>query len=200
MGETCQDTETNRSSHAHSLPGDSIGRDLSGHGTKPTRQSNAHSLPGDGVGRDLSGLGKKLTERRALTLWRQNHERPVRTRKQTDRAMRTHQLETASGETCQGTETNRSSDAHSLSRDGIGMDLSGHGKKTTERCSLTSWRRHRDGLVRTQKQPDRARRTHQLETESGDLSGHGNKLIERCILTIWRRHWGRLVRTRKQPD
>ena len=38
--------------------------------TERNRPSKGHSLPGHGRGRDLSGQGKKLTESRALTSWR----------------------------------------------------------------------------------------------------------------------------------
>jgi hypothetical protein len=40
-------------------------------------------------------------------------------------------------------------------------------KEATERGALTSWRAHRDGLVRTWKGSDRARGTHFLESASG---------------------------------
>ena len=123
----------------------------------------------------MSGHGKKLTERRALTPWRWQREGLVRIRKETDRATRTHSLETE-GETCQDMERNRPSDEHSLSRDSRGKDLSRHGKKPTERGkekkatekrALTSWRRQREGFVRTRKETDRMTRTHFLEMAEG---------------------------------
>ena len=46
-------------------------------------------------------------------------------------------------------KSNRLSEAHSLPGDGRGKDLSGKGKKQTERGLLTLWRRKRKGLVRT---------------------------------------------------
>ena len=151
-GGTCQDTERNRPSDAHSLSRDSRGRDSSGH-------------------------GKKATEKRALTSWRRQREGFVRTRKETDRMTRTHFLEMAEGGTCQDTketdqttrahsletaeegtcqdrEINRLSDAHSLPGDGRRRDLSGHRWKPTQRRALTSWRRQREGLVRTRKETD----------------------------------------------
>ena len=172
----------------------------------------------------MSGHGNKPTERCALTSWRRYREGLVRTRKQTDRATRTHFLETASGEACQDTERNRPNDADSRTGDGIGRDLSGHVKKPTKRCALTFWRRHRERLVMTRKQTDRATRTHELETESGetcqdternqlshahslpgdgigrDLLGYEKKSTELRALTNWRRHREGLVRTRKQTD
>ena len=185
----------------HSLSGDGRRRDLSGH--KRNRPSEAHSRPGDSRGRDLSGHRKKSTERGALTTWRRQREGLVRRQKETDRLRLTHILETASRGTCQDTERNRSTEAHSPTGDGIGRDLSGYGKKPTERGALTSWRWEREGLVRTQKETDRPRRTHFLEMAPGgtcqdternrpreahspsgdgigsDLSGHGKKSTDR---------------------
>ena len=59
-GETSQDTESIRPSEGHSLPGDSMRRDKSGHGKNPAEQG--HSLPGDGMRRDKSGHGKNPAE------------------------------------------------------------------------------------------------------------------------------------------
>ena len=126
-----------------------------------------HSLSGDSIRRALSGDRKRPTSRGALTSWKRHREGLVRTRKRTDRPRRTHQLETASEGACQDTERNRPTEAHSLPGDGRGGDLSGHEKKLTERGALTSWRRHREGLVRTQKEIARAKHTHLLETASG---------------------------------
>ena len=141
-GGTCQDMERDRQSEAHSQPGDSRGRDLSGHSMN--RSSKACSLPGDGRGRDLSGHGMKSTEQGMLTSWRRQREGLVRTRKGTERVMHTHFLETAEGGTCQNTE-----------------------KKPTERGALTFWRQQREGVVKTWKETDRARHTHKLETAEG---------------------------------
>ena len=115
-GATCQDTETNR-------------------------PREGHSLPGDGRGSDLSGHGNKSTEGRTLTPWRRQRERVVKTRKEIDRGKDTHFLETAEEATCQDTETNRPREGHSRPGDGRGSDLSGHGNKSTEGRTLTSWRR-----------------------------------------------------------
>ena len=66
-------------------------------------------------------------------------------------------------------ERNRTTEAHSRSRDGRGRDKSGHRKKPTERGVLTNWRRQREDLVRTQKETDRSRHTHILETAEGEI-------------------------------
>ena len=63
------------------------------------------------------------------------------------------------------------------------MNLSEHGKKSTEQGALTSWKRQREGRLRTQKETDTARGTHILETAERDLSGHGKKPTERGALT-----------------
>ena len=143
-GATCQDTERNH-------------------------PSDAHLLPVDGRGSDLSGHRKKSTEGRTLTNWRRQRERLVRTRKEIDREKDTHSLETAEGATCQDKERNRPRGGHSLAGDGRGSDLSGDGKKPTDRGALTNWRRRREGLVRTRKEANRARGTHQLETAEGRI-------------------------------
>ena len=128
----------------------------------------------------------------------------------------------ASRGTSQDTERIRQSEGHSPTGDDIGRDKSGHGKSPTERGALTSWRRHREGQVRTQKESYRARGTHQLETTSGgisqdterirpskghshprddigrDKSEHRMRPTERGTLTPWRRHRDRQVRTQKQ--
>ena len=134
------------------------------------RLTEAHSQTGDGRGRDLSGHGKKTTYRGALTSWRRQREGLVRTQKETDRPRCTHIpiLETTEGGTCQDTERNRPTEAHSLSGDGRERDLSGHGKKQTDRGALTNCRRQREGLVRTRKETDRPRRTHILILETAE--------------------------------
>ena len=137
-GRTCQDRERNR-------------------------PNEVHSLPGDGKGRSLSVHGKKLTERGILTNWKWQREVLVKAQKETDQARRTYSLETGEGGTCQDTERNRPSKAHSPSGDSRGEDLSGHGEKPTEQGALTNWRWQREGLLRTWKETDRARHTHFLE-------------------------------------
>ena len=117
--------------------------------TEINQPTEAHSLPGDGRGRDLSGHAKRSTDRDALTSLRRQREGLVRTRKETDRAtgMGTHILETAEGGTCQDMERNRPTEAHSHPGDGRGRDSSGHAKKPTERqaWALTYWRMRKEG-------------------------------------------------------
>ena len=115
----------------------------------------AHLLSRDSRVRDLSELIKKSIEQGALTSWKRRREGAVRTRKETARARRTHFLETAEGGTYQDTERNRPSEAHSLSGDSRGKDLSGHGK-------------------------NRAREAHSLSGDSRgwELSGHRKKVSE----------------------
>ena len=97
-----------------------------------------HSLSGDNIGRDLSEHAVKQTEPGTLTNCRQQMDGVVRTQKGTDREMNTHVLETTGGGCCQDRERNQLSKAHSLSGDGRGRYLSGHGKKLTDRGALTS--------------------------------------------------------------
>ena len=168
LGGTSQDTESIRPSDGHSLSGDGIGRDKSGHGKHPTEL--VHSLPGDGIRRDKSGHRNNPTERGALTLWRRHWEGQVTTRIESDRVRGTHSLETASGGTSLDMERIRPSEVYSPPGYVIGRDKSGHRKNPTERGVLTLWRRHRKGQVRTRKASHRARRTHILEMASGGTS------------------------------
>ena len=98
-----RNTERNRASEGHLLPGDpngGISQD-----TERKRPSNEHSHSGDHIGRDKSGHENKAAEQGVLTLWRPHWEGQVRTWKETGPAARdTHQLVTASGWTSQDTE------------------------------------------------------------------------------------------------
>ena len=73
-------------------------------------------------------------------------------------------LERTEGGTSQEMERNRLSEGHSRTGDSRGRDLSGHGKKSADRVALTSWRRQREGLVRTWNVIHQERDTHSLET------------------------------------
>ena len=106
------------------------------------------------------------TEAHSRTKRRQREEL-VRTRKDTDQPMCTHSLEMAEEGACQDTERNRPTEVHSHTGDGRGMDLSGHGRKPTDRGTLTAWKWQREGLVRIRKETDRSRCTHELETAEG---------------------------------
>ena len=102
--------------------------------------------------------------------------------------------------------------------------MSRHRKKPTEQGTLTYWRQQREGLVRTQKETDRARHTDVLKTAEGgtcqyternrpsethshtgdsrgrSLSGYGKKPTKRGSLTSWRRQMEGFIRTRKGTD
>jgi len=138
--------------------------------TERKQPSKAHSLPGDSRGRDKLGHRKKVTKQGALTSWRWQSEGQVRTRKESDQARHTHFLETAEGGTSQDTETKQPSKVHSQTGDGRGRDKSGHGNKATKQGALTDWRRQREGQVRTRKERNQARHTHFLETAEGGTS------------------------------
>jgi len=198
-GGTSQDTERNRPSKGHSLSGDRIGRYKSGHRKKPTEQG-------------------------ALTNWRPHQEGQVRTWKETDQARGTHSLETTKGGTSQDMERNQLSKGHSQTGDRIGRNKSGHREKQTEQGALTSWRPHWEGQVRTQKETDRERGTHSLETRKGgasqdternqptkghslpgdrirrDKSGHRKKPAWQGALTLWRPHREGEVMTWKETN
>ena len=172
-------------------------RDLSERGKKPTGR-RALTL----WRQHREGFVRTRKETDRLTAYLRTGDgigRLVRTRRETDRPTRAHQLETASGgfcqntkstdgltcthfletasrETCQVTERNRPTDAHLPTGDSIERDLSGYGKKPTDRRVLTNWRRHREGLVRTREETDRPTCTHFLEKATRgicqDTEGH----------------------------
>ena len=171
----------------------------------------------------MSGHVNKTIERGIRTLWGWQREGLVRTWKETDRARRTHVLETAERGTCQDTERIRPSKAHSRPGDDSGRDLSEHGKETN-RAGHT----HKLGMAERETCQDternRPRNTHFLKTAESetcqdterkrqskahsrpgdgrerDLSGHGKKPTEQGTLTNWRRQGERLVRARKEID
>ena len=141
-----------------------------------------HSLSRDGIGRDLSEHGRKSTERRALTNWRRHREGLVRIRNETDRATRTHSLEAVSRETCQDTEGNRPSDAHSRTGDGIGTDLSEHVPKETDRVTRTHQLETVSGGTCQNTEGIRPSDAHSRTRDGAErhLSRHGENPIERC--------------------
>ena len=142
--------ERNRPSKGHSLTRDGRERDLSGHGKESTEQLGTHILEATerGSGQDTEKNGPI-----------EGHSQPGDGR--------------AEGETCQNMERNRPSKGHSHPGDGRGRDLSGHGKKLTERGVLTNWKRQRGEFVRTREKIDRARVLTNWRRRERDLSGHG---------------------------
>src|SRR6266850_2159102 len=132
-----------------------------------THRASCHSHPEEYRGRDKSGHGNKQSKQGALTFWRVQRERQVRTQKQTEQARGTHILESAEGETSQDTETNRASKGHSQTGECRGRDKSGHRYKPSKQGGLTNWRSQRERQVRTQKQTEQARGTHHLEIAKG---------------------------------
>ena len=115
---------------------------MSGYRMKPTKQGD--SLSGDHRGRDKSGQRKKPSKQGALTNWRPQRERHVRTQKETNQPRGTYFLETTEGGTCQDTERNQPNKGYLLSGDHRGRDMSGHRKKPTKQGALTNWRPQRE--------------------------------------------------------
>jgi hypothetical protein len=165
-GGTCQDRERNRRTEAHSRSGDSGWRDLSGH-----RKQQAEQGALTNWGRQMDGLvrTRKESDRAMCTHGLETAEREglVRTQKEINEPRRTHKLETTSGVTCQDRERNRRIQAHSRSGDSGWRDLSGHRKQQAEQGALTNWIWQMEGLVRTRKESERAKDTHTLETGEG---------------------------------
>jgi len=71
------DTKITNQAKGHSHPGNSRERDKSEHGRKQLREGHSH--PGDGRRRDKLRHGKKATKKGALTYWRWQMDRHVRT-------------------------------------------------------------------------------------------------------------------------
>ena len=138
--------------------------------TKRIRPSEEHSQAGNGIETDMSGHRKDHTERGALTAWKRYRDGQIRIQKESDRARGTHMLETASKGTSQDTERIQPSEWHSRTGHGMGRDMSGHEKRSDQAEALTNWRRHREGQIRIQKEYNRARGTHILETALGGTS------------------------------
>ena len=92
-------------------------------------------------------------------------------------------------------------EAHSLSGDVRGRNLSAHGKKSTDRGALTSWRRQREGTCQATER-NRPTEAHSLSGDGRgmDLSGHRKEPTDRGALTLWRRQKEGLVRTQKGAD
>ena len=134
------------------------------------RQREGNALPGDRIVRDKSGQKKNATKRRALTLWKPSRKGQVRT---------TKTLRPSKGGPLSGYRIGRNksrhrkkgpSNGHPHSGNGIGRDTSEHGKNTTEWKRPTFWGRNRKAQVKTTKESDRARGTHELETASRDTT------------------------------
>ena len=171
---------------------------MSGHGKKPAGRGALTCW------RRQEGLvrtRKETNERRALTCWRRRTEGLVRTWIETDRPRHTHQLETADGGTCQDTERNWPTEAHSLPGDGRGRELSGHGRKT-DRPRRTHFLETEDGGSCQDMEKHRPTEAHSPTGESTgrSLSGHRKKLTNRGALTSWRWQREGPIRTWKETD
>src|SRR5579863_7245980 len=102
--------------------------------------SEGSSQTGEPRQRDKSGHGKNTSQRGALTDWRAQMERQVRTRKECEPVRGTHGLESPDGEASQDTEGMRASEGHSLPGEPRRRHKSGHGKNASRKGALTSWR------------------------------------------------------------
>ena len=156
--------QTNRRKDTHSLE---IVEGGACQDMERSRPSEGHSLPGNGRGRDLLGHRKEPTDQGALTSWRRQREGVVRSRKATNQARGTHELETGEEGTRQDTERNDQLRRTHKLETRTGRDLSEYRKKPTDQCALTNWRRGREVLVSTQKEANRPRCTHSLGTAEG---------------------------------
>ena len=117
---------------------------------------------------------------------------------ESDRARPTHELDTTEGETSQDMDRKGPSDANSLAGDGR-RDESGYGRKVTEWCALTLWRRQREQQVRIRKESDQARHTHFLETADGQVRMRKESDQAMCTYVL-DTIVGGTVRTRTKAD
>jgi len=115
-------------------------------------------------------------------------------------------------------------EGHSPTGEPRHRDKSDHGKNVSQRGVLTSWRAQTEGRVRTRKECEPLRGTHQLESTDGetsqdteemqaseghshsgepiqrDKSGHGKNVSQRGVLTSWTAQTERRVRTGKNAS
>src|SRR5437879_5034517 len=134
------------------------------------RASEGHSRPGEPRHRDKLGHRKNMSQRGALTSWRAQTQRQVRTRKECEQARGTHVLESPDTETSQDTERMRASEGHSRPGEPRHRDKSGHGRNASQRGALTNWRAQTQRQVRTRKECEPARGTHVLESLDTETS------------------------------
>jgi hypothetical protein len=111
----------------------------------------------------------------------------VRTRKQSDRARSTHQLESADRGTGQDTEGIRLSKGHSPTGERKWRDKSGHGKQS-DRPRGTHQLESADGGTGQDTERTRVSEGHSptRERRQRDSSGHRKNPSKRGVLTAWR--------------
>src|SRR6266850_687337 len=119
--------------------------------------SKGHSLAGEHRQMDKSRHEINLSKQGALTDWRVQMDRQVRTWKESKQVNGTHQLKSADGWTSQDTERIWASNGHSLAGECKQMDKLGHRKNPRKQGALTNWRAQMDRHVRTQKESKQAR-------------------------------------------
>ena len=142
------------------------------------RVSKAHSPTGDRTWRDQSGRETKTDRARRTHVLETAQGATGQDTERSRPPRRTHKLEMAQGRTSQDTERSQASEAHSPPGDRTWRDQSGHETKT-----------------------DSARRTHVLETAQEETSQDAEKKpTEQGALTFWRRHREGRVRTQKEND
>jgi hypothetical protein len=184
--------------------------------------SKGHSHPVERRARDSSGQRKKASQRGALTPYRAQSDGLFRTAKERRPTRGTHVLSSAERRTHQDSKGKPASEEHSRTIQRRARDSSGQLKKASQRGALTSWPVHNDGLVRTAKENQPARVTHQLssaerqtrqdserkpasgehllpvECRARNWSGRQNKAGKRGALTNCQAQTDGLVRTAKK--
>src|SRR6267142_1397843 len=119
---------------------------------KRIQLSERHSQTGEHRQTDKSGHRKNLTERGALTSWRVQMDRQVRTWKESNRVRGTHILESTDGQTSQDMVRIQQSEVYSQTGECRWTDKSGQRKLLTEWGPLTHWRVQTDRQLRTWKE------------------------------------------------
>src|SRR6267142_1339333 len=105
---TWKESERARGTHSLESADGRTSQDMEG-----IRASKGHSRPGKHRRMDKSGHRRNTSERGALTNWRVQTDRQVRTRKESEQARGTHFLERADRRTSQDTEGIQVSEGHS---------------------------------------------------------------------------------------
>ena len=119
--------------------------------TERIRASEGHSQTGEPRNRNNSGHRKDENQQGALTFWKAQIQKQVRTQNECEPGRGTHVLENPGTETNQNTERMQASKGHSRPGEPRQGDISGHRKNASQRGALTSWRAQIQGQLKTRK-------------------------------------------------
>ena len=195
-----------RASKGHSPTGEPRHSDISGHKKKASqrggthilespetetsqdtgrmRASKGHSLSRKPRQRDKSEHRRNASQQGALTSWRTQTQRQVRTWKECEPARGTHVLESPDTETCQDTERMQASEGHSHPGEPRYKDKSGYGNNESQQGALTNWRAQKQTSQDIERMRISEGRSHPEEPRHRNKSEHGKNASQRGALTF----------------